>query len=264
MEKREFMHRFAQSKEEELLIGRLLDLARRAEKGYAVYSRFLNPHERAIAERTLRAAGINFRLEGGYREAERAILAFLPEYLQEAQEDPQLPVCLLSLQIKGSDFGKKLTHRDYLGSLMALRIEREMIGDILVQETGAYLFLLKQAAQVVLQELKKIGSHGVEIKELLLTQAEVVEAEKEELRVFVASMRLDTIVAEGFGLSRSQAAAQIESGLVSLRHCECMRPSAEVGEGDVISLKGSGRVTVGKVGGTSRKGRLCLSLYRWK
>ena len=76
MEKRELMHRFAQSKEEELLIGRLLDLARQAEKGYAVYSRFLNPHERAIAERTLRAAGINFRLEGGYREAERAILAF--------------------------------------------------------------------------------------------------------------------------------------------------------------------------------------------
>ncbi len=264
MEKRELLRRFAQSREEELLIGRLLDLAGQAEKGYAVYSRFLNPHERAIAEQVLRSAGRSYRLEGGYKEAERAVVAFLPEYLQETQEETNFPICLLQVKVKGSAFGKQLTHRDYLGSLMALRIQREMIGDILVQPTGAYLFLIKRAAVIVLREWKQVGSHGITVAELPLAQAELAEGEKEELRIFVASMRLDTIVAEGFALSRTQAVMQIEAGLVSLRHCECVRPAAEVREGDVISLKGSGRITVGAASGISRKGRVCLSLYRWK
>lgn len=135
--------------------------------------------------------------KAGYKEAERAVVAFLPEYLQETQEETNFPICLLQVKVKGSAFGKQLTHRDYLGSLMALRIQREMIGDILVQPTGAYLFLIKRAAVIVLREWKQVGSHGITVAELPLAQAELAEGEKEELRIFVASMRLDTIVAEG-------------------------------------------------------------------
>ena len=254
----------AKTREEERLLGRIEELAARSERGYATYSYFLNPHERALVEPALRRLGARYQWLGGYPEAERAILAFLPDYLEDAGEDMYCPLCLLEVEEKGRQFGRTLTHRDYLGALMSQQIERERVGDIVVQEGRAWIFLLRPAMLAVRDSLQKIGNHGVEVREVPLGSFAGAERQKERRVCFVASLRLDCVVAEGFGISRSQAAADIAAGLVSLRHAECLRAAEEVREGDVIALRGSGRITVGKTQGQSRKGRLCLELWQWK
>ena len=254
----------AKSREEERLLGRIEELAARSERGYATYSHFLNPHERALAEPVLRRMGARYQWLGGYPEAERAILAFLPDYLEDAREDVDCPLCLLEVEEKGRQFGRTLTHRDYLGALMSQQIERERVGDIVVQEGRAWIFLLRPAMLAVRDGLQKIGNHGVEVREVPLESFAGAEGQKERRVCFVASLRLDSVTAEGFGISRSQAAADIAAGLVSLRHAECLRAAEEVCAGDVIALRGSGRITVGKTQGQSRKGRLCLELWQWK
>lgn len=254
----------AKTREEERLLGRIEELAARSERGYATYSHFLNPHERALVEPALRRMGARYQWLGGYPEAERAILAFLPDYLEDAREDVDCPLCLLEVEEKGRQFGRTLTHRDYLGALMSQQIERERVGDIVVQEGRAWIFLLRPAMLAVRDGLQRIGNHGVEVREVPLESFAGAEGQKERHVCFVASLRLDSVTAEGFGISRSQAAADIAAGLVSLRHAECLRAAEEVCEGDVIALRGSGRITVGKTQGQSHKGRLCLELWQWK
>ena len=123
----------AKTREEERLLGRIEELAARSERGYATYSHFLNPHERALVEPALRRMGARYQWLGGYPEAERAILAFLPDYLEDAGEDVDCPLCLLEVEEKGRQFGRTLTHRDYLGALMSQQIEPERVVDIVVQ-----------------------------------------------------------------------------------------------------------------------------------
>jgi len=262
--KRELIGRYAKTREEEILLGRSLDLAERADRGYAVYSRFLNPHERSIAEQMLRQGGYRCVQDGGYAMAERCVLAFLPDYLEDTRQDAGFPVRLLRVQVSGRHFGRELTHRDYLGALMSLQIERELIGDILTDEGGAQIFLLEQAVPVVLQELQKVGNKSVMVAEVPLEALQSGQEEKQERSVFIASLRLDAVVAEGFGLSRSKASEAIKSGLVYLQHVECLRPAQEVQPGEVVALRGSGRLTVGEPDGMSKKGRTHIKFYLWK
>lgn len=213
----------AKTREEERLLGRIEELAARSERGYATYSHFLNPHERALAEPALRRMGARYQWLGGYPEAERAILAFLPDYLEDAREDVDCPLCLLEVEEKGRQFGRTLTHRDYLGALMSQQIERERVGDIVVQE-GARVDLPAASGDAGRAgRPQKIGNHGVEVREVPLESFAGAEGQKERRVCFVASLRLDSVTAEGFGISRSQAAADIAAGLVSLRHAECLR-----------------------------------------
>lgn len=264
MDKQEILHRFAKNKEDEQLVSRLLDFIGQTQKGYPVYSKFLNPHERAIAKQVLQYVGVPYKMDGGHEQAERAILVCLPDQWRDVQNDKRYPLCLLRIHVNGTAFGRKLTHRDYLGSLMSLQIERETIGDILTDQDGAQIFLLRQALKVVLDELHKIGNHSIQASELKLGEFKDFVGEKKPIHVFVASMRIDIVIAEGFNLSRSKAAERVETGQVFLNYSECLRPSTEVKPQDVISLRGNGRITVGQIGGMSRKGRTSLVLWRWE
>ena len=153
-------------------------------------------------------------------------------------------------------------HRDYLCAILGLGIRREWVGDILVQEHGAYVFCLPSVAPALL-ELEQVGRTGVKAAAVELAAVPVPERKVRPVTFTVQSARLDAVVSGMFRLSRTSA-AQIRAGAVHLNYTECLRPDAPVAPGDVLSLRGAGKGSVTEVGGMSRKGRQFVTAELWQ
>lgn len=238
------------------------------ERNYIVNTGFLDTHQQSVLRQAFarRSFGCSIVFTGGYEDAERRILLCLPDYICEpgmevsgadVSDTGVLTVIRAIVQNPG---GRPLTHRDYLGSLMGVGIKREMIGDILVRENGADIIALSEIAPYLLTEYSKAGRTELELEEHPVSELILPERKGKEVRDTVASLRLDSIVASAFGLSRAKAAAAVTSGLVLLNHVEVQKPDAPVAEGDLINLKRSGRVRITGIGGRSRKDRIYVEM----
>lgn len=169
MNKTELLDKYARDGESRLLLARVLDQQQRADqRGIPTHTAFLSPAEQAMSADLLMAAapgqGV---LHGGYADAERKLWGFLPDWLDEdlwlAGED--CPLAALEVRVPK---GAKLTHRDYLGSLMGLGITREKIGDILIGETGAQVIVLRETLPILLAQWEKAGRYPVTLTPLPL------------------------------------------------------------------------------------------------
>jgi RNA-binding protein YlmH len=156
---------------------------------------------------------------------------------------------------------ESLSHRDFLGALMGLGIERDLVGDIIPREGSCDMVLLKEIVPYVLQNLTSAGRASLSLTEV--PEAEAKEAEFRVLRDTVASLRLDAIVGCGFGLAREKAAAAIRAGKVAVNGMECLKPDKPVEAGTRISLRGLGKMELSEVGGLSRKGRTQIVIKRF-
>ena len=247
---------FSGSEQGRLLLIRLRDLAERAERQYcACYTAFLTPAEQLLAERYRRElGGAELSFEGGYPEAERKLAVLTPtEFYGEAEP----PISVLALEHKGDAPG----HRDILGALMALGIKRNRIGDILDRCDPPLVICEAALSDYLITELKKAGRTNLSVRRGEITA--LPEAEYRELTGTVASLRLDSVLAEGFRISRTKAAEEIRRGLVQLNWLECTDCSREIRQGDRISLRGSGKIELAEVGNQSRKGRLFVTIRRY-
>ena len=197
------------------------------------------------------------RLLGGYDGAERCVAILLPEenYLLEDEEIPFVPLKI--------EYPVQVGHRDILGSILGLGVERNAVGDILVFKSDCYVFIMKDIAHYVEQNLVKVGRQNISIKEVGFDEVCVPEVKTEEINTTVASLRLDCIIAEGFRLSRETAKAAVEKQIVQLNHRIIGTPSQNVKENDVISLRGKGKIILESVSGESKKGRIWVKILRY-
>lgn len=254
---------FVADENDRAVLQRLSDIAELAEKrGRPCFSAFLNEHEQAVAMQH-RIISPNDELRffsGGFDNAQRRVFCALPQHfdINYLNED-DYPFCAVTIIIPK---GYELSHRDILGSLMALMIKREAVGDILTGEDMAVVFLLKSAAKLVLEELCKIGRVGV--KCLYGAPDILPEAFKtEDCAGVVSSMRLDAIVAMLTGMSRAQCVKAISQGLVSQNAQVSDSVSKEVLVGDKISVRGFGKFLIDDVGGLTKKGRLHVAYKKF-
>ena len=153
--------------------------------------------------------------------------------------------------------------RQEIGAILGLGVRREWVGDILVQDHGAYVFCLPSVAPALL-ELEQVGRTGVKAAAVELAAVPVPERKVRPVTFTVQSARLDAVVSGMFRLSRTSAAAQIRAGAVHLNYAECLRPDAPAAPGDVLSLRGAGKGSVTEVGGMSRKGRQFVTAELWQ
>ena len=241
--------------QKDYLIGHLEDLADKAAKSGCEASRFLTPAEaRRIAEH-FKFKHIKLLLDGGYENAERVRAVFLnPEW---GEYDRETLLAALRIEYRLQD---KLGHRDILGALMALGIERDTIGDIISEENRATLICLPEMNEFIAENLAKAGRVGVKISAINLDELQAREEEVNIKTDTVASLRLDAVMSASFGLSRSKTAELIEAGRVSLNHMPCLQSSKELSEGALISVRGLGRAKLLEVGGVSRKGRIFVRI----
>ncbi len=187
-----------------------------------------------------------------------AFAAYLEENPALAEEIP-----IRCIKITGSGF-KSLTHRDFLGGILSLGIDRSVVGDIAVlSECEAMVFVSQRIADFILTELHKIGRDGVKCGEYHIPPTFVIPRRYERTVVTVSSPRLDGIVKAIAGKSREAAAEMVKSGLAELSYRQIDDVSAEVKEGDVISLRGYGKYLVGAAQGETKSGRMKIEILKY-
>lgn len=236
---------------------RFLELARRAARaGKTGYSHFIDPALVREATICAREEGARVEFFGGYEGAERVIAAFM----SDGGECDFPIVCLeITWNTKFADAG----HRDILGAVMGLSIERDATGDIVMAEAGrAYLFAERDMAGYIMANLESAGRATLKITEHE-GAVEPPEPEGTRQRITLASPRLDAFVQAGYRLSRSEAQRLIQSGHVKKDHVPEMRTDARVDEGCLISVRGHGRMKVEELLGETKKGRLAAQVFRY-
>ena len=249
---------------DELITARIEDKISQCRDGYYVTSTgILDTHEQALAIAASRhAAGVRTLLYGGYEDAERRMLVCIPRDLPISDEEAAEGL-LRVLRVRLPAISRELSHRDYLGSLLGLGIERRLTGDILVRPDGADIFIVPGIEEFLLKELHRVGSVEIKTESVDVDEVIVPEARTEFIRDSVSSVRLDSIVSSAFRVSRGKASEAIRKGLVSVDHAECVKPDAPVREGSSIVLKGKGKAVLEEAGGESRKGRIRIIIKRY-
>jgi len=236
-------------------IGYMEDLADKAAKTGCAASRFLTPAEARRVTEHFKFKRVKLLFDGGYDNAERVRVVFLN--LEWGEYDRENLLAALKIEYRPQD---SLGHRDVLGALMALGIERDTIGDIVSEENSATLICTPEMSKFIIENLVKAGRVGIKISEISLNE---LPARQEELLIktdTVASLRLDAVLSAAFGLSRAKAAELIAAGRVSLDHMPCEQPTKELIEGALLSVRGLGRAKLLEVGGVSRKGRIFVRI----
>ena len=176
-------------------------------------------------------------LFGGKEDCERKVAFFLPYYLEETDFD--IGEIIKAVRIR-SYFGKPV-HRDYLGAVLGLGIERDRIGDLLVFDDTAYLFCLSSVVSLLLQELERVGRVSVKAEQVALSDVPTPERKVKKITFTVKSLRLDAVTGDMFGVSRTLAAELIREGAVKLNYSICEKVDATVKEGDTLSVHGKGK-----------------------
>lgn len=263
MNKGELTRRFGKTEEDRLLLARVLDRLEQAERrSIPAYTHFLSPGEGVLVAELLAACGHPpHRFFGGYEGAERQVCGFAPSWMEpEDLFSGGEPLAALRITFHEST---GLGHRDFLGSILGLGLTREKLGDLQVGKNTCDVLLLAETAPIVEGQLTQVGRYPVKCVPLPLEELIAVTPEVKVIRDTVATMRLDAVAASGFSLSRSKAAALVESGRVFVNHREMTKPDRTVSEGDHISCKGLGKMTVKEVSGLSKKGRIMVVLERY-
>ena len=198
---------------------------------------------------------------GGYEDAERQMLVYLPEYLDEtALQDEDSPlVCLRATFYEGDT----PSHRDFLGALMGAGIARETVGDICVGKGYCDFFVTREIAPYILQNFTGAGRTKVHLEQIPLSEVAVSEPETKQLRDTLASLRLDSVISSGFRVGRSQAAQYVTSGRVAIDGLPCEKPDKAVDEGAKISVRGLGKIKLTTVNGQTKKGRISVVIDRY-
>ena len=260
-EQKEKLIRFYKGTEGEETVIKLVDLAEAVQRTQKFrISEFLDPFGQEIAE-TVAANYGNIRLDfaGGYQGAERVRAM----YVHEDFAGSPLGFDIDCIRAAWNGQFARLSHRDVLGSLMALGIERDRLGDLLVTNDSVRILCDKKMAEYLLLNLTKIGTVGVSCEYADLADIVPKEERCKEIRATVASLRIDSIAASGFGSSRSRAAADIAADKLKLNWQPVKNASQNVKEGDILSMRGRGRLEVAEVRGQTKKGRTAVVLKRY-
>lgn len=246
--------------DELLLKKRIMELRKRAEFSYRTeFTDFLTLSEIDTAKTVL--SGSNYMFYGGHPDTERQILCIAPEDVEITPE--MFPICGLCIRPKHVKFAGDFSHRDVLGSVLGLGLDRDVIGDIFVKDKEAYLLCAERIAVFLTEQLSQVRHTNV-VCELAEARESEFEKEFRTISRTVSAIRIDSIAAAAFGVSRSSAATAVSGGKVFINGREVMSPSASVKEQDVISYRGLGKARLKEIGSLTKKGRISITLERYQ
>jgi len=257
--KTELLNRVAQSPEERQFLARVCDQMDHAQRGVPAATPFLSTAQQEQAQRLIAAAGYPRHLfSGGFADAERKVCAFLPDWQEEADWEP--PFAALRCRWQSGD---KLTHRDFLGSILGQGLDREKVGDILVGDGVCDILVFKELVPYLLQNLTGAGRARLRVEEISLAEIEPPEKQVKLIHDTVSSLRLDAVLSTGFSIGRGKAAELITGGRVELNHRPCVKADRAVSQGDVFTCRGLGKCVLKEVSGLSKKGRTMIVMERY-
>ena len=255
------IEKIAQNPEDRLLLAKLWDKIQAGIRRCIISNTcFLSLREQEMA-RYLFGAEPGLTFFGGYDEAERKMLVYLPEYLEEdSLYEADSPVVCLRATFFEED---ALSHRDFLGALMGAGIARETVGDICVGKGFCDFFVTAEIAPYVEQNFFSAGRTKLHLSRISLQDAQIPEPEIKEIKDTVASLRLDSVISSGFRIGRSLAAQYISAGKAGIDGLPCEKPDKPVSEGMKISVRGLGKIKLASVNGRTKKDRISVVIHRY-
>lgn len=253
-----------QNDAERFLLRRVADLCNAAQCRCAPqYSGFLSDREQVLAQAALNRAGCtDARFYGGFEGAERKVLCIEPP--DAWQEEP---VAYLHFTVNSKVEQKLPTHRDYLGAILGLGLDRACLGDLL-QDTEHknefYAVVLAEKADFIAAELMSAGSTPVVTQVCeALPESALRAAEHPIQEATVSSLRADAVLAAMMHTSRGRATEYISAGRVEINHLALHTAGEPVYAGDLFTVRGQGRYRLQAIGGKSRKDRIFISFYQY-
>ena len=248
-------------KEDHLFKKRLLELARNAEnRGICTYTDFLNLNEINILYCIrLELPNVKYELFGGYDDAERKVLCFCGDDSVKAFSNYITCIRMLPLNKKFSD---DLSHRDFLGAIMNLGIERSKIGDILIKEKEGYVFCEIGISTFIIDTLIKVKHTNIRC-EILEDETPNIQPTFQEIRGTVSSARLDSVIALAFQSSRTSILGLIASGKVFVDGRLVESNSYMLKEEEKVSVRGLGKFIYKELQNQTKKGRYFVTLLKY-
>ncbi len=236
--------------ERDIIISRVKDMLYRAEvDAVPSFLGFLRPEEASTAIVT---AGNRAFLYGGFDDAERVMLCVCPDWMD--RQDIEFPISAITFRYRKSDI---LAHKDFLGALMSIGIKRETVGDILIGNGVAVVFLTKDIVRYVLTQIQTIGRVGVALNEGACNPLPAASQKITQTNT-VASLRLDCIISALCNVSRNGAEAILRDGMVMVNSVITEKGTKQLSVGDRLTVRGYGRFNILSTDGITRKGRVVL------
>ncbi len=262
-----------------LILGRIKDLAAKAyENNYVTHTDFLSASElydvrllcasNGLITGESQINGVEYCTYGGPEDPDRNVICFLPSFMDEEtfitqeRKEGNIISCIL-IEPANRKFADTLTHRDYLGSLMSLGIERNRIGDILGNDRKAYIFVKKEISGLITDELCRIRHTTVTCREVPASECDIIP-EFAEIKGTVPSERIDAILSLVYKLSRSKASDLIASGSVIVDGKLPGSPGLNLKTGNRVSVRGFGKFIYDGAEGITRKGRTTVKIRVYK
>lgn len=212
---------------------------------------FLDPYERFLAKTIMnRFTDVNYSENGGLKESERKVINIFPDYLDKLYINKGISVLRLTGDLKD------LSHKDYLGGILSLGIDRSKMGDILLHDNHTDFVIKEELVNFISINLEKINNKNVSIEEVSLEELEEVLLKYKEINRVLSSNRLDSYVSACYNLSRKDSSNIISSGRVKVNWEKIDKNFKEISEGDMVSVRGYGRSTLHSIEGTTRKDNL--------
>lgn len=225
------------------------------EKDITVFSNsFSSPNIWSFFEENCQSNNFKIVTYGVFEEAERRIIAFNNKY----EGDYPIEV----LEIKNKSNFSKLRHKDYLGAILSLGIERNKIGDVVVNEDRAYVPIMEEVSSYILNNLSYIGKSPVEIS-ILYNLGDLPSIDFEEISINVKSLRLDSVVAKLVNVSRSKAIELLDSSKVLVNYVKSKDKSQELLKGTRLTIRGNGKYIVGDIIGETRSGKQRIIIKKY-
>ncbi|MDE7299777.1 MAG: RNA-binding protein [Lachnospiraceae bacterium] len=259
-------------KEELIFARRLEELAKSAYyKNICVYTDFLNLNEISIFHRSKKDfPELPYSMYGGFEGAERVRLCFhgdaegSGELVLSEEQKEEYPISCIRIEPANIKFAENLTHRDYLGAILNLGLDRSTTGDILVREDAAYLYCDPVIGGFLLENLEKIRHTNVRLSRHEKSDpGDGTGCSFETIHATVASLRLDALVGAAFHSSRSSMAGLIPGGKVFVNGREALQGSLQIRPQDIVSVRGYGRFRLSEEGTRTKKGRINVTLEKY-
>ena len=258
---RKNIDKIAKTPEDKVLLAKLWDKINAGmQRQIPTSTCFLTPRELEMA-RFLFGSPEGLYAFGGYDDAERKLLVYLPDYLDESwlYGDDSPVVCIHAAFFQGDS----LSHRDFLGALIGSGIGRETIGDICVGRGFCEFFVSSDISRFLLDSFVGAGRTKVHLERIPLSDVQLPEPEVQEIKDTIASVRLDSLISSGFRIGRSLASQYVCAGKASIDGLPCEKPEKAVAEGAKISVRGLGKIRLVKINGQTKKDRISVTIHRY-
>jgi len=246
--------------ENRIFIGRMMEYLDRCERTrQRIFTDFLHPLQVKIATELAKSqSSVQLDFHGGFEDAERRMAVFLPDW--DSVQSEEFPIVILKMTDRG--WSRTLSHRDFLGALLGLGIKREKMGDLLVRERICFAAVHRDIAGFLETNLERAGRSSLIVQRAAGEDLHI-EPKYNEMRITVASPRLDGVVGAVFGLSRAKAAGLIKGEKVKQNWEIEIRTDTALQQGDIVSVGGKGKFKVGEFAGVTKKGRSVMVIKRY-